>query len=115
MPPLAGCIKLLQKSYKLEHLADKYFREENNKLNYKTMDENKENRGDGRWYDEMLQILAEDIRETKVLVKETREMTLETRRVANEAEKTSKAAWELVVMTRNDLMRPWWKKLFNVQ
>lgn len=79
------------------------------------MDENKEN-GDARqWYDDMLQYLAEDIRETKNLVKETREMTIETRRVADAAEKKANAAWELVVMTRNEYNRPWWKKLFGIK
>lgn len=74
------------------------------------MDENKE-----KWYDNMLQYIAEDIRETKALVKETREMTIETRRVADAAEKNAQAAWELVLITRSEINRSFWKKLFGIQ
>lgn len=98
----------------------------------------------------MLRIISEEIRETRNLTLETRRMTEETRRMADEtrqmadetrhmvdelrvgnqiareearnAAKKADAAWELVVMTRNEvneniayLRLPWWKKLFGVQ
>ena len=75
----------------------------------------------------IVKILAEDIRETKKLTKEiaeltaeTRKMVVEARRSANAAEKTADAAmkradaaWELVVITRNQITRPWYKKLLG--
>ncbi len=74
------------------------------------MDENKE-----KWYDDMLQYLAEDIRETKNLVKETRELVIVAKEEAKAATVQAKAAWELVMITRNEYNRPWWKKLFGIK
>jgi hypothetical protein len=67
---------------------------------------------------ELLKILSEEILETRNLTIETRKQVEETKRLADKAEKKADAAWELVVMTRNQIkeelayMRlPWWKKL----
>ena len=75
------------------------------------MDEFKE------WQD-IVKILAEDIRETKALTKETRELVIEARRSADAAVRKADAAWELVVITRNEIKeraeRPWYKKLLGI-
>ena len=83
------------------------------------------------WQD-IVKILAEDIRETKALTKETRNLVIEARRNADAAEKQANAAvkqagaavkqadaaWELVVITRNEIAqrsaRPWYKKLLGI-
>ena len=69
------------------------------------------------WQD-IVKILAEDIRETKALTKETRELVTEVRRSADAAERKADAAWELVVITRNEIKeraeRPWYKKLLRI-
>lgn len=64
---------------------------------------------------EILKLLSKELRETKILV-------LETCRIADAAEKNAEAsmkradaAWELVVITRNQINRPWWKKFFGLQ
>ena len=68
---------------------------------------------------ELLKILSEEIRETRNLTIETRKMTDETRQLAREAKKSADAAWELVIITRNQVQEdlrylwlPWWRKLF---
>ena len=67
---------------------------------------------------ELLKILSDGLRETKMLVIETRRMADETRSMAIDARRKADAAWELVVITRNQvkeelhyLKLPWWKKL----
>ena len=67
---------------------------------------------DKEWED-IIKILAEDIRETKQLTKEISELVVETRRSADAAVKKADAAWELVVITRNQINRPWYKKLLG--
>ena len=94
---------------------------------------------DFKKWQEIVEILAEDIRETKALTKETRELVIEARRSADAAEKNAEAAmknaeaaaksadaavrkadaaWELVVITRNEVKeraeRPWYKKLLGI-
>ena len=64
------------------------------------------------WQD-VVRILAEDIRETKKLTKEIAELVVEARRSADAAVQKADAAWELVVITRNQVNRPWYKKLFG--
>ena len=68
------------------------------------------------WQD-IVKILAEDIREIKALTKETRELVTEVRRSADAAERKADAAWELVVITRNEIKeraeRHWYKKLLT--
>lgn len=81
---------------------------------------------------ELLRTLSEEIRETRNLIIETIKQTEETRKQTDEIRKQvelakieasasvkkADAAWELVIMTRNQIkeelayMRlPWWKKL----
>jgi hypothetical protein len=69
----------------------------------------------------IIELLSEEIRETKKLIKEMKDMTFETRRIADAAEKKADAAWELVVITRNEsqirlgrLERPWWKRFLGL-
>ena len=68
---------------------------------------------DKEWED-IIKILAEDIRETKQLTKEISELVIETRRSADAAVQKADAAWELVVITRNEINRPWYKKLLGL-
>ncbi len=84
---------------------------------------------------ELLRILSEEIQETRNLTIETRKQVEETRKQVEESRKQvelakveaaasvkkADAAWELVIMTRNQIkeelayMRlPWWKKLVGV-
>lgn len=76
---------------------------------------------------DLLKILSEELRETKSLVIETRKIATETRNIAvaaevtaSEAKRQADAAWELVILTRNQVQQeivylkmPWWKKLFG--
>ena len=77
---------------------------------------------DFREWQDIVNILAEGIRETKKLTKgiielttETREMVIEARRSADAAVQRADAAWELVVITRNQLTRPWYKRLLGIE
>lgn len=56
---------------------------------------------DKEWED-IIKILAEDIRETKQLTKEVSVLVVEARRSADAAVQKADAAWELVVITRNE-------------
>ena len=67
------------------------------------MDKDKE-----RWMEDMIGYLAEDIRETKKL-------TAEVAQLASEAKRQADASWELVIITRNDMQRLWYKKLLGIQ
>ncbi len=76
--------------------------------------------GDFNDWQDIVKILAKDIRETKKLTREiaelsaeTREMVIEARRSADAAVQRADAAWELVVVTRNQITRPWYKKLLG--
>ena len=76
----------------------------------------------------IIELLSEEIRETRNLTLETRKLAEAAMIKANaawEEVKTSKeevknskrqadAAWELVVMTRNEMSRPIWKKWFGL-
>lgn len=69
------------------------------------------------WAEDMIRILIEDIQETKKDIRETKRLTKETRVLAQEAKRTADAAWELVILTREELKemkKPWWKKLFGM-
>lgn len=76
---------------------------------------------DFREWQDIMKILAEDIRETKKLTKEIIELTTETRKMVIEASRSADAAvqradaaWELVVITRNEINRPWYRKLLGL-
>jgi hypothetical protein len=74
---------------------------------------------------DLLKILSEELRETRNMVLETRRMADEAQRKADAAQQTANAsvrkadaAWEFVIMTRNQIQEelrymklPWWKKL----
>ncbi len=64
--------------------------------------------------------INEEMRDMKALIYETRRLAIAAERTAAAAEKTAAAAmkradesWELVVMTKNELQRSWWRKLLN--
>ncbi len=71
--------------------------------------------GGPRWAEDMIAYLAEDIRETKKLTKAVRAETKEIASLATEAKRQADASWELVVITRNEMHRPWYKKLLGIQ
>ena len=80
-----------------------------------------QNNKDNQWRDEMLQNLAEDIRETKQLVKAAEKTAAAAEKTASAAERTAAAAmrradaaWELVVITQNRINRPWYRKLLGL-
>ncbi len=67
---------------------------------------------------DILKILSEELRETKTLVTETRKIALAAEKTAIESKRQADAAWELVIITRNQVLQeiahlklPWWKKL----
>ncbi len=60
--------------------------------------------------EDLLVILSEEIRETRKLTLEVREENKLTKQIAEAASKKADAAWELVVMTRNQLSKPFWKR-----
>jgi len=70
---------------------------------------------------DLLKILSEELRETKKLVLETNRLANAAENTARAAEKKADAAWELVVITREQvkeelayMKRPFWKK-FSVE
>ena len=75
----------------------------------------------------ILEVLSEEIREIKNLTKAVRDEVKEVRKLAEAAweevrnskqeitkSKRKADAWELVVMTRNEIARPFWKKWFGL-
>ena len=73
-----------------------------------------QNSKDNQWRDEMLQYLAEDIRETKQLVKAAEKTAAAAEKTADAAMRRADAAWELVVITQNRINRPWYRKLLGL-
>lgn len=68
----------------------------------------------------LIELISEEIRQTRNLTLEVREETKEVRRIADAAEKAAhaamrkaEAAWELVIMTREESRRPFWKRWFS--
>lgn len=71
-----------------------------------------QNNKNNQWRDEMLQYLAEDIRETKQLVKAAEKTAAAAaEKTATAAMRKADAAWELVVITQNRINRSWYRKL----
>lgn len=67
----------------------------------------------------LIELISEEIRQTRNLTLEVREETKEVRRLADAAEaeakaawKKAEAAWELVIMTREEAKKPFWKRWF---
>jgi hypothetical protein len=67
----------------------------------------------------IIELISEEIRETRNLVLETRKMADAAQQKADAAGKKADAAWELVVMTREEIKareemrKPLWKKWFD--
>jgi hypothetical protein len=61
----------------------------------------------------IIELLSEEIRETRSMTFAIKEETLELRRMADAAQRKADAAWELVVITREDMKKPFWKKWFG--
>jgi hypothetical protein len=57
-------------------------------------------------------LLSEEIRETKKMTLAIQQETQELRKIAEASQKKADAAWELVIMTREQINRPFWKRLF---
>ncbi|MEM8566411.1 MAG: hypothetical protein AAGF85_08110 [Bacteroidota bacterium] len=62
----------------------------------------------------LIELLSEEIRETKKLTKAVREETKAIREETKEAKRKADAAWELVVLTRNQMSKPFWKRVFGL-
>ena len=62
----------------------------------------------------MIQYLAEDIQETKDLTKQIARQADAAEKTANAAMQRADAAWELVIIAKNRLERPWYKKLLGI-
>ncbi len=60
--------------------------------------------------DRLIELLSEEIRETKNLTKAVIKETAEIRKSANAAQRSADAAWELIIITRKEMNRPFWKK-----
>jgi len=58
----------------------------------------------------IIELLSEEIRETRQLTMAVREEAKELRLIAEAAQKKADAAWELVIMTREEMKKPFWKK-----
>ena len=70
---------------------------------------------------DLLKILSEEVRETRRLanaawagVEEMRKDNAVFREELKANQKKADAAWELVVMTRNQINRPWLKKILGL-
>lgn len=63
--------------------------------------------------DQLIERLDRHIEETHQQTGEIRLQTSEIRKLAEAANRKADAAWELVVMTKNEFNRPWWRRLFG--
>ncbi len=61
----------------------------------------------------IIDLLSEEIRETKNLTLAVKEETVELRKLAQAAERKAEAAWELVIMIREEMKKSFWKRLFR--
>jgi hypothetical protein len=68
-------------------------------------------------YTKLIELISEEIRETKKLILEVREdrkrledLVVAAQETAKEAGRKADAAWELVVMTREGMKNPFWKR-----
>jgi hypothetical protein len=62
---------------------------------------------------ELFKIVNEDLRETRKLASAAQQLADAAMEEARAAKKQADACWELVIMTRNDSQRPWWRKLIG--
>lgn len=61
----------------------------------------------------IIDLLSEEIRETKNLTLAVKEETVELRKLAQAAERKAEAAWDLVIMTREEMKKSFWKRVFR--
>ena len=61
----------------------------------------------------LIEVLSEELRETKVIARAAEKHAEAAMLQANASMKKADAAWELVVMTRNQINRPWWKRVLG--
>jgi len=64
--------------------------------------------------DPLFDAISEEIRETRRLANAAWAGVEEMRQENKEIREQTRAMWELVVMTRNQINRPWWKKVFGL-
>lgn len=67
-----------------------------------------------------IELISEEIRETRNLTLAVEKETAELRKIADAAqrkadaaERKADAAWELVIMTREEIKRPFWRRLLS--
>ncbi len=61
----------------------------------------------------LIELISEEIRETRNLTLAVEKETAELRKIADAAQRKADAAWELVIMTREEIKRPFWKRLLS--
>jgi hypothetical protein len=61
----------------------------------------------------IIELLSEEIRETRNLTIETRKLAVAALEESKNSKRQADAAWELVVITRNEMYRPLWKIWFG--
>jgi hypothetical protein len=64
--------------------------------------------------DPLFEAISEEIRETKRLANAAWAGVEELRKQTQILERKADAAWELVVLTRNQINRPWWKRMLGI-
>lgn len=60
-----------------------------------------------------IELISEEIRETRNLTLAVEKETAELRKIADAAQRKADAAWELVIMTREEIKRPFWRRLLS--
>lgn len=61
----------------------------------------------------LIELISEEIRETRNLTLAVEKETAELRKIADAAQRKADAAWELVIMTREEIKRPFWRRLLS--
>ncbi|MBV6639775.1 MAG: hypothetical protein KI791_03610 [Cyclobacteriaceae bacterium] len=60
-----------------------------------------------------IELISEEIRETRNLTLAVEKETAELRKIADAAQRKADAAWELVIMTREEIKQPFWRRLLS--
>ncbi|MEQ9218360.1 MAG: hypothetical protein RLO17_09975 [Cyclobacteriaceae bacterium] len=60
-----------------------------------------------------IELLSEEIHETRNLTLAVEKETAELRKMADAAQRKADAAWELVIMTREEMKKPFWKRFWS--
>jgi hypothetical protein len=61
----------------------------------------------------IIELLSEEIRETKRLTLAVKDEVQRLERLAVAAERKAEAAWELVIITREQINKPFWRRWFG--